>query len=234
MARVVLCDMDDTIFDHALTSQAALRRLRIMEPQLHARSLLELWTEYSRLLEEAHPAVVSGAITVEESRIERFRRLAEFGGRSIPRAEAERLSKRYRANYRELRRAVPGARRLLERLHQKATVGVVTNNQVAEQEEKLAFLGMTSLVDFMVVSEAAGVAKPNPRIFEIALARAEASPENAVMIGDSWENDVLGARGAGIRAVWFNRYGSPRPIPLDVPVVGSFRRPAEVERLLLG
>ena len=231
---VVLFDMDDTIFDHALTSQAALRELRRTEPPLRSRSVVALWQEYSRLLEEAHPAVLSGAITVEESRIRRFAKLVSFAGGPSDRANAERLSKRYRALYRQFRRPVPGVRGLLERIHRRVTVGVVTNNQVAEQEEKLAFLGVDRTIDFMIVSEAAGVAKPDPRIFELALERAHAPPERSVMIGDSWENDILGARSAGIRAVWFNRFARPRPAPLEVAEVESFRRPAEVERILLG
>jgi HAD superfamily hydrolase (TIGR01509 family) len=232
-APLVLFDLDDTIFDHALTSRTALDKLRRSETALRARSLVDIWREYSRLLEEAHPAVVAGRVTVDESRKERFDRLLAFCGAASSPEEGARLSQQYRAFYKELRRPVPGARGLLERVHRRATVGVVTNNQVAEQDEKLAFLGLTSLIDFMIISEAAGVAKPDPRIFEIALARGGTGPESAVMIGDSWKNDVLGARAAGIRAVWFNRFGASRPDPIDVAEVNTFRRPAVVERLLL-
>lgn len=231
---LVLFDLDDTIFDHAFTSQAALARLRSTEPSLRGPSLPGLWQEYSRLLEEAHPAVVAGRVSVDEARIGRFSRLLAFCGADPTREEGVRLSKLYRSIYRELRRPVPGVRGVLERVHRRATVGVVSNNQVAEQDEKLAFLDLTSLVDFMIISEAAGVAKPDPRIFELALERGESSPDHAVMLGDSWENDVLGARAAGIRAVWFNRFAAHRPTPIEVDEIDSFRRPAAVERLLLG
>lgn len=230
----MLFDMDDTIFDHALTSRAALARLQRSEGALRSRSLSDLWHEYSRLLEEAHPAVVAGRITVAESRVQRFSTLLEFCGSRPIREEGARLSSLYRSFYRELRRPVPGVRGLLERVHRRARVGVVSNNQAAEQDEKLAFLRLTALVDFMIISEAVGVSKPDPRIFGLALERGGTGPENAVMIGDSWENDVLGARAAGIRAVWFNRFGAERPAPIDVAEVDSFRRPAAVERVLLG
>jgi len=233
-ASLVLFDLDDTIFDHALTSRAALGRLQRTEPGLRSRDLDEVWREYCRLLEEAHPEVVAGRVTVDESRIERFGRLLAYCGAAAPREEGARLSKEYRGFYRALRRPVPGARALLERIHRRATVGVVSNNQVAEQDEKLAYLGLTPLIDFMIISEAAGVAKPDPRIFELALERGRSAPESAVMIGDSWANDVLGARSAGIRAVWFNRFGAARPDPIEVAEVDSYRRPAAVERILLG
>ena len=96
--------------------------------------------------------------------------------------------------------ARPRRRRLLERLHGRTVLGVVTNNQIAEQEEKVAHFGLNDVIDFLVVSEGVGVSKPDPRIFSLALDRAAAEPGEAVMIGDSWENDILGARGAGIPA----------------------------------
>lgn len=41
------------------------------------------------------------------------------------------------------------------------------------------------------------------------------------MVGDSWENDVVGARAAGMRAVWFERWGG-EVAEADVPVVRDF------------
>ena len=85
----------------------------------------------------------------------------------------------------------------------------------------------------LVVSEEAGVSKPHPRIFEIALERAGAAAAEAVMLGDSWTNDVEGARAAGIRAVWFNRDGRDAPDPA-VPVVRSLQPSAETWRVIFG
>lgn len=232
LPRTILFDLDDTIFDHALTSRAALRELRSAEPIFRGRSLIELWKEYGRLLEEAHPQVLAGRVSIDQARTERFRRLAEFCGGRITEPEALSLSRRYRSRYQNLRRAVPGAPELLQRLHGRAAIGIVTNNQVAEQDEKLAYLGIRDLVDFMVISEGVGVAKPDPRIFEIALERGRSTPEEAVMLGDSWASDVLGARAAGIRPVWFNRFRLPSPEPRSVREVSSLRPAPSVERVL--
>jgi HAD superfamily hydrolase (TIGR01549 family) len=230
----VLFDMDDTIFDHALTCRAALRELRRSEQFLQRRGLDAVWREYSRLLEAVHPDVLAGLRTPDDARTERFRLLATFCGTRITREEAEALSRSYRSHYQGLRRAVPGAKKLLERLHRRTFVGVVTNNQVAEQEEKLAYLGLRDLVDLLVVSEGVGTAKPDPRIFEVVLDGAGVGPSDAVMLGDSWENDVLGARATGIRAVWFNRFGQLNPEPEVVMEIRSLRDPFEVERVLSG
>lgn len=232
LPRVVLFDMDDTIFDHSLTCRDALARLRSKTPGLRGRPVDELWAEYGRLLELVHPDIARGVLTLDEARTERFVRLARYCGGSVSVAEAREWSRMYRANYQTLRRLVPGARRLLERLHGRTMLGVVTNNQVAEQEEKVAHFGLNDLIDFLVVSEGVGVSKPDPRIFALALGRASAVPGDAVMIGDSWENDIRGARAAGIPAVWFNRFEQSPPEPLRVPEVTSFRAPRRVEALL--
>jgi len=232
LPEAVLFDLDDTIFDHALTCRAALGCLRREHEFLRRRPLRDLWMEYSRLLEAVHPAVVAGFLDLTAARQERFRRLAAFCGVRVSDGEAASLSRTYRSHYQRLRRPVPGVRRVLQRLHGRTVVGVVTNNQVAEQEEKLSFLGVRELVDLLVISEGVGVSKPDPRIFEIALDRASAESSEAVMVGDSWSNDVLGARAAGIRAVWFNRFGAPNPDPAAVVELDSFRSIRRVQQAL--
>ena len=232
LPKAILFDMDDTIFDHALTCRRALGRLRTTEGILRSRTLDEVWREYMRLLDAVSPYVLAGQITVGEARVERFRQLARLCGGEISREAAAELSRKYRTHYQVLRRTVPGVRHVLERLRGRAVVGVVTNNQVAEQEEKLDYLRLRSLIDFIVVSEGVGVAKPDPQIFRIALERANALPEEAVMIGDSWISDVGGARNAGIRPVWFNRFHLPPPNPWPVRELDSFRSPARAEAAL--
>jgi len=68
-----------------------------------------------------------------------------------------------------------------------------------------AGLGLDRLVDFLVISAEAGVRKPDPRIFEEALRRAGVRPEEALHVGDLPDEDVEGARRAGVRAVLIER-----------------------------
>ncbi len=232
LPKVVLFDMDDTLFDFSLTCRDALARLRSVHPRLRSRPLHELWREYVRLLETVHADIASGALSIDLARAQRFERLAKYCGSSVSPEEARDWSQEYRRHYQSLRRLVPGARRLLERLHERTMLGIVSNNQVAEQEEKVTRFGLDGLLDFLVISEGVGVAKPDPRIFGLALDRASARPREAVMVGDSWENDVLGARGAGVPAVWFNRFGRSPPSVVPVPQITSFRSPGSVEAIL--
>lgn len=66
----------------------------------------------------------------------------------------------------------------------------------------------------MIASAEEGVAKPDGRIFEIALERSRCKPEQAVMIGDRIDNDIVPAKLMGMRTIWikqgFGQYGNIR------------------------
>ncbi|MCI4362579.1 MAG: HAD-IA family hydrolase, partial [Thermoplasmata archaeon] len=100
---------------------------------------------------------------------------------------------------------------------------------------KLRALGIERDNTFLWTSEYAGVEKPDPEIFRRALDLAGAEAADAVMVGDNWDADVQGALAAGIRPVWLNPTGRPRP--RGVPAVTELRglRPVrDVGRRLVG
>jgi putative hydrolase of the HAD superfamily len=66
-------------------------------------------------------------------------------------------------------------------------------------------LGLDRWVDFVLASGAEGLAKPDPAFFSVALARAGVQPHEAIMVGDSFRADVLGARAAGMNGVLLDR-----------------------------
>ena len=88
---------------------------------------------------------------------------------------------------------MPGAAALLERVRQRARSASCSNNLLEEQQGKLRDCGLDGYIDVLVVSEEAGVSKPDPRIFEIALERLGCAAGEVVMVGDSWAADVIGA-----------------------------------------
>ncbi len=77
---------------------------------------------------------------------------------------------------------------------------VVVSNWDQSLSEVLGRLGLAPLLDRVVTSAAAGAGKPDPAIFEFALEAVGATAEHALHVGDSLEEDVAGARAAGIRA----------------------------------
>jgi len=117
----------------------------------------------------------------------------------------------YRETYLATRRAVDGALDVLSALKPRVRIGVVSNNLLEEQQGKIRLCGFEPFVDALVVSEAVGIAKPDPAIFAHALAALSCDATEAVMVGDSWPADIEGARAAGIRAIWFNRHRRQPP-----------------------
>ncbi len=89
-----------------------------------------------------------------------------------------------------------------------AAICVVTNGDRDLQRRKVSDSGLLPFLDHLVISGEIGIGKPEPGIFEYALARCHAAPGVAVMVGDSAGRDVAGAVAAGVRAVWLDRFGA--------------------------
>jgi putative hydrolase of the HAD superfamily len=106
---------------------------------------------------------------------------------------------------------------------------VVTNGTVAQQERKLRHTGLDREVAGWVISEGAGLRKPDPAIFRLAAEQAGQSLDAAWMIGDSAEADIAGARASGLSSVWLHR-GRPWPLTAFEPghVADSFPRAVEI------
>jgi putative hydrolase of the HAD superfamily len=82
---------------------------------------------------------------------------------------------------------------------------IVTNGTTRQQEAKIRMTGLDQYVAEWVISEEAGVRKPDARIFELAADRARMGLRGAWMIGDSPEADIAGAAGMGLPSVWLHR-----------------------------
>jgi len=230
--RAVLFDLDDTLFDHRRSSRAALTEVH----RVHGRGtdLDAFEREHTVSLEVMHLEVLAGRIGLDEARRERFRRVFAALGVSPSEADVDAAASAYRSGYMVARRALEGAAELLLALRPHARIGIVTNNLLEEQRDKLAYCGLAESVDVLIASEDVGVSKPDRGIFDIALTRMGVTAGDAVMVGDSWANDVAGAVNAGIRAIWFNPDRKPAPdTPARVPEIHSLVPAADLLPLLL-
>lgn len=88
---------------------------------------------------------------------------------------------------------------------------IVVSNWDCSLPQWLDRAGLGELVDGAVSSAVVGVAKPAPEVFEAGLELAGIAASEALFVGDSVDNDVLGARAAGLRAVLVQREGDPPP-----------------------
>lgn len=231
--RAVLFDLDDTLFDHRHSCRSGLAAVQQNFQRLQEIPLDDLERDYMTLLEELHAKVLQGVIAPEEARAERFRRLFLQTGKEVSPATAEVWAQSYQKAYRAARRPVPGAIPLLRRLGPMAKVAIVSNNLVEEQREKLRCCGLHQFIDCLVVSEEVGAVKPEPAIFEEVLNRLRCGAQEAVMVGDSWIEDISSAHGVGIRPVWLNRYGRLCPDQTLGVEINSFEPVDEVLDVIL-
>lgn len=95
----------------------------------------------------------------------------------------------------------------LEGLRARGVRLVVVSNWDMSLHKVIDDLGLRALLDGVITSAEAGVRKPSPRIFQMALNIAGVAAADAVHVGDSLEEDVAGARAAGIEAILISRSG---------------------------
>lgn len=234
LTSVVLCDLDDTLFDHSGATRDALAHVRTLASDFETWTLDEFDQHHRVVLEELHAEVLAGKWTIEDARIERFRRLMLHAGAAESACGADvlhGLSWGYRGAYEQAWRLVPGAVALVQAIKSAgARLVIVTNNVVREQRLKVDRGGLAPFIDVMVTSEEFGATKPDPRIIWHALERVNASADQAVMFGDSLTTDIEAARRAGVRAVWFNRTGMKSDDP-SLDEVSSLDDPRTLELL---
>jgi putative hydrolase of the HAD superfamily len=206
--RMVLFDLDDTLCDYA---GARSVRLRIAFSQALAATARDRDVDLDRLIEESVAIHPHGT----EHFPELFRRHRLGNER-----DAARAAEWYRTNRFHGLALFDDAIKTLTAVRQSESVerlGLITNGPSEVQRAKIELLGVERYIDFFIISEEFGAAKPDPAIFAEALRRGGIAATEAVFIGDSPDHDMIGARAAGIRAIWINRGGREWPLDDDPP-----------------
>ena len=208
MSSAVLFDLDDTLIDLQYSRRHGLRAVQDILPKLKRVPLEELELVHDEQLKANYLRTLDGSLSDEDACLEHMRGICIHYG-----LEVNGIAKAVDAYVREQQsnpRLVPGVEELFEALRGQVKIGVVTNGCSQYQRDKLEIFDLLPL-DTLAISEEVGAAKPDPVIFQYAL--AELGVEKVTMIGDSWEHDILGATGSGIDAIWLNRYQRTCPDP---------------------
>ncbi|MCL5129085.1 MULTISPECIES: YjjG family noncanonical pyrimidine nucleotidase [unclassified Algibacter] len=93
---------------------------------------------------------------------------------------------------------------ILDYLNENYRLHVITNGFDEVQHKKMAKSNILHYFETVTNSEMVGVKKPNPKIFKHALELANAKAENSIMIGDSFEADIIGAKNIGMDVIFFD------------------------------
>ncbi|MFJ7935607.1 HAD family hydrolase [Sporosarcina sp. NPDC096371] len=115
---------------------------------------------------------------------------------------------------------IPEMEKLIELLYQKnKQLGILTNGPHQHQLTKINQLGLTRWIPIenMFISEAIGSAKPSSSAFHIVERKLQLNKDKTVYIGDSFENDIIGAKKVGWNAIWMNHRKKNRPVSTISP-----------------
>jgi putative hydrolase of the HAD superfamily len=96
--------------------------------------------------------------------------------------------------------------------NRKYKLHLITNGFEKTQHQKMKTAGIDVFFGEVITSEGSNSLKPHPEIFEYAMVRTGAEKKYSIMIGDTPEVDILGAREAGIDQVYVNHTGNKEPV----------------------
>lgn len=144
-----------------------------------------------------------GKIKKEELIVERFLIPVREFGITDP-AYAKNLSDDFLERTTRKTRLIHGAMDLLDYLKPRYRMHILSNGFREVQYKKIENSGLLPYFDKIILSEDAGINKPHPDIFTYALVNTNARRNQTVMIGDSWDADIVGARDSRIAQIWFN------------------------------
>ena len=200
--RLFLFDLDDTLLDFRASEQRSFMRTMA---QLDVRDAVdELFRQYQVTNLDLWRRFELGTVSKDFLKVERFRKTFLDNGIDL---DPQRASDLYVESLADTVVLVDGATALCETLAGIGEVGIITNGAHHIQHRRIASSGLGGHIAFVATSEACGHAKPDSRFFEFtaSMARARAfSKDEAIIVGDRLDADILGANRFGIDSCWFN------------------------------
>lgn len=205
----IIFDVDDTLYDQVIPFWNAYKAVFKDRFQL---PMDDLFAASRRRSDEVFGPSQRGEITMEEMYIYRIQKAFEDFQVSITDQEALQFQAEYAENQKRLQ-VSEKMREILDFCAARIPIGIMTNGPSQHQWKKVNALEAQQWFprETIFVSGDVGAAKPDRRIFDWACSKMGQKPEEMYMVGDSYDNDVVGAMSAGWKAIWLNRRGRKLP-----------------------
>ena len=204
-------DADGTLFDYDRAEATAFRKtLELLQFQFEDRYL----DAYQRINRELWRALERHEITPAALRVRRFELLLEALQLS---GSPDDLNVAYVEQLGLCTDLMDGAYEVLQRLHGRCRIAVVTNGLEAVQRSRLEHSTIRPFITELIISEEVGAAKPHAAYFDAAMARTGHPPKSEVLIiGDSLTSDMRGGADYGLDTCWYNPANEPGPENLPI------------------
>ncbi|HFI2659419.1 HAD family hydrolase [Streptococcus suis] len=208
--KALIFDVDDTLYDQIQPFERALER----HTEVAREQIEPLYLSFRRYADEVFEATAIGKMSLKDSHIYRMKHaLADFGYQvSDATALAIQIDYDYFQGQIELSPVFPEIFSWCQA--QGIAMGIITNGPYRHQLRKIRTMGLVNWfeLEHVLISGQVGITKPNPAIFQLMEERLEMSGEDICYLGDSFENDVVGAKAANWKAIWFNHRKRIEPI----------------------
>jgi putative hydrolase of the HAD superfamily len=205
--KSVCFDLDGTLYDFQKVMRHSLK-IALAELVRRIPGSKELLTVDKMIQIRNYTAqeLKSKVNNLEELRLESFRRTLDYCGVNDD-GFAEQLNQLYLKHRFEDVVLFDDTLPTLEVLRRRYILGIVSNGNSYPER-----LGLEQYFQFIILAQEVGMEKPEPGIFHLAIERAGCRTEELLYVGDSQEDDILGAKRAGIKVAWFNRAkAQPQP-----------------------
>ncbi len=226
--RVLLFDLDGTLFDYGRAEAAALQMTCTQSGIQYEQAYLDAYTKInSRIWKEYEQGLVSQA----ELKIKRFELFAETIGISL---NARQFSERYLDNMSRQTQLIDGADTIISSLAELFQLVLITNGLTRVQRSRIAKSALAPFFEHIIISEDVGCSKPDSKIFDITFQQIN-NPlkQEVLLIGDSLTSDMTGGANYGIDTCWFNRKGQVNDIGI-IPTYEIQSLPELLDIVLIG
>lgn len=198
----IFFDLDHTLWDFEKNSALAFEKIfQELNFDINSQQFMDIYNPinvaYWKLYEK-------NEIDQETLRVNRVKDTFEALNYAITLDEINIISNLFIEYLTSNNHLIEGTIETLDYLKDKYVLHIITNGFSFVQDVKLQKSNLDKYFVTITNSEAAGHKKPHENIFNHALTIANASKNESIMIGDSYEADVLGAQNFGIKAVYFN------------------------------
>ena len=206
-------DVDDTLYEQIVPFENAYKSLFDMDIDMEQFYLLS--RHYSDVKFEASR---NGEMTMDEYHIYRIQEAAKDLGVCLSDKQALNMQKEYKKNQQKLQMSDITISILELAKESNVKLGIITNGPSEHQWSKIKALGVEKWIakENIIVSGDYGINKPDVRIFEIMKEKLQLPNDSLYYIGDSLENDIVGANNVGWKTIWINRYKKKLPKELDI------------------
>jgi putative hydrolase of the HAD superfamily len=201
--KAILFDIDDTLYDREKSQPLVLEKIIQRLPQifwaLNKELILEAFLESDRI------STIDWEAGLHHADIRDYRNKLFLKTLNLPLCYAEAITEVYLQEYPFINAPVDGAVELVAKTSRRFQTGVITNSMPDVQYQKITTLGLRGYFSCVVIATEIGLKKPDPRIFTYTSDKLSLKPGECLYLGDNYENDIIGAKEAGMASCWFRQ-----------------------------